>query len=81
MYYVIYREADSHLWRWTLYGEKDRMIAQSVEKHYNRADCLAAIDSVKNSGSAEVRERVTSGPCAASAALPALPDSSSRHCR
>ena len=57
MYYVIYREAGSHLWRWTLYGEDDRKIAASVEKHYNKADCLAAIERVKSSGGVEVRER------------------------
>lgn len=57
MHYVIYREGDSFLYRWTLYGEDGRKIAESVEKHYNRADCLAAIDRVKNSGAAPVREK------------------------
>jgi uncharacterized protein YegP (UPF0339 family) len=56
-YYVIYREANSNLWRWTLYNPLGRMAAQSVEKYYNRQDCLAAIDAVKASGSAPVRER------------------------
>ena len=56
-YYVIYREANSNLWCWTLYNPLGRMAAQSVEKYYNRQDCLAAIDAVKASGSAPVRER------------------------
>ena len=57
MYYVYYHEASSNLWRWTLYGDDDRKIAESVEKHYNKADCLAAIDKVKNSREAEIRQR------------------------
>ena len=56
-HYLIYREQSSNLWRWTLYNELGRMAAQSVEKYYNKADCLAAIDAVKSSGSAPVRER------------------------
>ena len=31
--------------------------AQSAEKYYNKEDCLAAINAVKSSGSAPVRER------------------------
>jgi len=57
MYYVFYREESSNLWRWTLYGEDDRKVAESVEKHYNRADCLAAIEKLKSSAEAPVRER------------------------
>lgn len=56
-YYLIYREPNSNLWRWTLYSPLGRMAAQSVEKYYNKQDCLAAIDAVKASGSAPVRER------------------------
>jgi uncharacterized protein YegP (UPF0339 family) len=33
------------------------MIARNVEKYYNRADCLAAINVVKASGPAPVKER------------------------
>ncbi len=57
MYYVYYREESSNLWRWTLYGEDSRKMAESVEKHYNKADCVAAIEKVKNSRDAQVRER------------------------
>jgi uncharacterized protein YegP (UPF0339 family) len=56
-HYLVYREPSSNLWRWTLYNELGRMAAQSVEKYYNKADCLAAINAVKSSGSAPVRER------------------------
>jgi uncharacterized protein YegP (UPF0339 family) len=56
-HYLIYLEPSSNLWRWTLYNPLGRMAAQSVEKYYNKADCLAAINAVKSSGSAPVRER------------------------
>jgi uncharacterized protein YegP (UPF0339 family) len=56
-YYVAYREPSSNLWCWTLYNSSDRMIARNVEKYYNKADCLAAIDVVKSSGAAPVNER------------------------
>ena len=57
MYYVYYLEESSNLWRWTLYNADDRMLAQSVEKYYNTADVVAAIDVIKSSGSVPVRER------------------------
>ena len=50
-------EPTSNLRRWTLYNPLGRVTAQSVEKYYNKEDCLAAIDAVKSSGSAPVRER------------------------
>ena len=56
-WYVMYLEPSSDLWRWTLYNPLGRMAAQSVEKYYNRDDCLAAINAVKSSGAAPVRER------------------------
>lgn len=56
-HYLIYRETSSNLWRWSLYNPLGRVAAQSVEKYYNREDCIAAIDAIKSSGSAPVRER------------------------
>ncbi|HTB45820.1 MAG TPA: hypothetical protein VK741_19520 [Acetobacteraceae bacterium] len=56
-YYLIYLEPSSNLWRWSLYNPLGRIAAQSVEKYYNKDDCLAAIDAVKSSGPAPVRER------------------------
>jgi len=53
----MYLEPGSNLWRWTLYNPLGRMAAQSVEKYYNKEDCLAAINAVKSSASAPVRER------------------------
>jgi uncharacterized protein YegP (UPF0339 family) len=59
MKFIYYREESSNLWRWTLYGEDRRKVAESVEKYYNAADCLAAIELVKNSKSAEITQRQT----------------------
>jgi uncharacterized protein YegP (UPF0339 family) len=56
-HYLIYLEPNSDLWRWSLYNALGRIAAQSVEKYYNKEDCLAAINAVKSSGSAPVRER------------------------
>jgi uncharacterized protein YegP (UPF0339 family) len=56
-YFLVYQEPSSNLWRWTLYNPLGRMAAQSVEKYYNKQDCLASIDAVKASGSAIVREQ------------------------
>jgi uncharacterized protein YegP (UPF0339 family) len=57
IYYVAYLEESSNLWCWTLYNASDRMIARNVEKYYNKAECLAAIDVVKSSAAAPVKER------------------------
>ena len=57
MYYVYFLEESSNLWRWILYNADDRMLAQSVEKYYNKGDVVAAIDMVKSSGSAPVKAR------------------------
>lgn len=57
MKFIYYREESSNLWRWTLYGDDRRKVAESVEKYYNAADCLAAIELVKNSKDAEVTQR------------------------
>lgn len=56
-HYLIFMEVSSNLWRWTLYNPQGRMAAQSVEKYYNKDDCLAAINAVKSSGSAPIREK------------------------
>lgn len=56
-YYQVYREPSSNLWRWSLYNPLGRVVAQSVEKYYNKEDCIAAIAAVKSSGPAPVQER------------------------
>lgn len=57
MKFIYYREESSNLWRWTLYGEDRRKVAESIEKYYNQGDCLAAIELVKSSKDAEVTQR------------------------
>ena len=56
-HYLIYLEPSSNLWRWSLYNPLGRIAARSVEKYYNKEDCLAAINAVKSSGPAPVREQ------------------------
>ena len=43
-------------WRWRLRAGNNRIIAESGESYHNRADCLAAIELVKGSALAPVRE-------------------------
>jgi len=57
LYYVAYLEPSSNLWCWTLYNADNRMLARNVEKYYNKAECLAAIEVVRNSSAVPVRER------------------------
>jgi len=57
LYYVAYLEPSSNLWCWTLYNADDRMIARNVEKYYNKAECLAAIDVVRSSSAVQVKVR------------------------
>lgn len=57
MKFIYYREESSNLWRWTLYGEDRRKVAESIEKYYNQSDCLTAIELVKNCRDAEVTQK------------------------
>jgi uncharacterized protein YegP (UPF0339 family) len=56
MYFEVYYESYQG-WRWTLFAANHRKIANSGEGYVNKSDCLAAIQLVKSSGSAPVRER------------------------
>lgn len=56
MYYVLYKDANTH-WRWHLVAANNRIIANSGEGYYNKADCLSAINLVKGSNTAPVVER------------------------
>lgn len=64
MQYMYYREESSNLWCWTLYGEDRRKMAVSVEKYYNKGDCLAAIEKIRDSADVPVNERIASGGAA-----------------
>jgi uncharacterized protein YegP (UPF0339 family) len=51
-------------YRWRLLAANNRNIANSGEAYHNKADCLAAIGLVKNSGSAPI-EDLTQAPAPA----------------
>lgn len=55
MEYHMYRDA-SLQWRWYLLAGNNRKIANSGEGYHNKSDCLAAINLVKGSGNAPVKE-------------------------
>lgn len=56
MFYFLYKDTGGY-WRWTLYAANNRKIANSGEGYHNKADCLAAINLVKGSAIAPVREQ------------------------
>lgn len=55
MIYYVYRDAAGY-WRWYLMAANNRKIAESGESYWNKSDCLAAINLVKGSSDAPVRE-------------------------
>lgn len=46
MRFVIYKDAGGY-WRWTLYSEDNRIVADSGECYYRRADAESGIELVK----------------------------------
>ncbi|ABD52983.1 YegP family protein [Jannaschia sp. CCS1] len=56
MFYFLYKDVNRH-WRWTLFAANHQKIANSGEGYYNKADCLSAINLVKSSTLAPVREQ------------------------
>lgn len=55
MYYEVYQDT-SQEWRWRLRAANNEIIAASGEGYHNRQDCLNAIDLVKSSQNAPVRD-------------------------
>lgn len=55
MEFQLYRDTQGH-WRWRLVAANNRKIADSGEGYWNRQDCLSAIEFVKSSQNAPVRE-------------------------
>lgn len=55
MFFHLYKDAANY-WRWTLYAANNRKIANAGEGYNNRLDCIAAINLVKGSGSAPIKE-------------------------
>lgn len=56
MYFELYYEAYQG-WRWTLFAANHLKIANSGEGYVNKSDALSAINLVKASTNAPVRER------------------------
>lgn len=56
MYYEMYKDVSGY-WRWRLIAANSRIIANSGEGYYNKADCTHAIGLVKSAYNAPVRER------------------------
>jgi len=55
MYYHLYQDTSSQ-WRWRLIAANNRIIANSGEAYHNKTDCVAAINLVRGSGNAPIRE-------------------------
>ncbi len=58
--YELYQDRAGQ-WRWRLMTVNNHIIAESAEGYFNKQDCLDAIDMVKGSGYAPVREAKSSG--------------------
>lgn len=54
--YMLYEDSAGE-WRWQLRSGNNRIIADSGEGYSNKQDCLHAIELVKNSRDAEVKEK------------------------
>ncbi|GKS65308.1 UPF0339 protein [Nitrospira sp.] len=55
MQYRMYKDSNGH-WRWQLVAANHRIIANSGEGYWNKADCQSAINLVKGSSYAPVYE-------------------------
>ena len=55
MHYFLYKDQGNQ-WRWTLYAANNRKIANSGEGYHNKIDAISAINLVKGSFGAPVRE-------------------------
>lgn len=55
MTYYYYQDSLKQ-WRWRLRAANNKILADSGESYVNKADCLSAIDLVKASRDAPVKE-------------------------
>jgi uncharacterized protein YegP (UPF0339 family) len=55
MFYNVYKDAAGQ-WRWRLYAANAKIIADSGEGYFNKADCLSGIALVKASANAPIKE-------------------------
>jgi uncharacterized protein YegP (UPF0339 family) len=54
MYYEVYTDKSGY-WRWRYVASNGRIIADSGEGYYNKADCLHGIAIMKASGNSPIR--------------------------
>lgn len=55
MVFYIYVDTNRQ-WRWRLVAANNRIIANSGESYYNKADCLSAIGLVKGTAVTPIRQ-------------------------
>lgn len=61
MKFVIYKDAGGY-WRWTLYGENNRIVADAGEGYHSRNEAESGIEIVKQTfGGTPILERQTLG--------------------
>lgn len=56
MHFIIYTDTNRQ-WRWRLLAANNKIVADSAESYWNKADCLAGIALVRQSHSAPVYEK------------------------
>jgi uncharacterized protein len=56
MRFVVYQDL-AHQWRWRLIAANNRIIADSAEGYWNKADCLHGVQLVKQSYNSPVYEQ------------------------
>jgi uncharacterized protein len=54
MVYVMYKD-NAGYWRWRLFAANNKILADSGEGYYNKADCEHGINLVKASAGAPIR--------------------------
>jgi uncharacterized protein YegP (UPF0339 family) len=55
MYFKVYKDKANE-WRWTLYADNNKKIADSGEGYKEKDDCKDGIDLVKQSATAPIKE-------------------------
>lgn len=54
MHYYVYLDANRQ-YRWTLFAANNRIIANSGEGYFNKADCVAAINLVASTNGVPIK--------------------------
>ena len=54
MHYYVYRDVQGQ-WRWTLYAENNRKIANSGEGYFNKDDCVHGVNLTASSNGVPIK--------------------------